>query len=93
MREKVIEEYLRDLARVQGGIAFKFVSPGNSGVPDRLILLPGKRIGFVETKATGEKATPKQKLQQSRIARLGFLVATIDNKPDINEFIRGMINA
>ena len=40
--EKDIEKYLRDEIKKVGGIAYKFVSPGNSGVPDRLVLLPGR---------------------------------------------------
>lgn len=39
MREKEIESYLRDRIRRIGGKAYKFVSPGNNGVPDRLVCL------------------------------------------------------
>ena len=42
LKEKDIEKYLRDEIKKVGGIAYKFVSPGNSGVPDRLVLLPGR---------------------------------------------------
>ena len=49
--EKSIEEYLRDQVRKIGGKAYKFVSPGNAGVPDRLVVLPGGDLvmsGFLE---------------------------------------------
>ena len=51
MREKTIEQKLVQAVKAKGGIAPKFVSPGFSGVPDRLILLPDGKCGFVEVKA------------------------------------------
>lgn len=53
MREKEIEQKLVAEAKAAGGIAAKFVSPGLDGMPDRLVLLPGGKIGFVEVKAPG----------------------------------------
>ena len=67
MREKTIEQKLVQAVKAKGGIAPKFVSPGFSGVPDRLILLPDGKCGFVEVKAPGEKPRP---LQKSRIRLL-----------------------
>jgi hypothetical protein len=85
MLEKSIEQYLRDEVRKIGGRAYKFVSPGNDGVPDRLVCLPGGRALFVETKATGEKATDQQLLQQKRLIDLGFIVFNnIDSKDWVN---------
>lgn len=91
MKEKVIEEYLRNKVRDAGGRAYKFVSPGNDGVPDRIVLLPGPRVAFVELKAPGKKPTKLQDLQQKRIKDLGFEVLTIDSKSGVDEFIKGMI--
>lgn len=71
-----------------GGIAYKFVSPGNTGVPDRLVLFPRGRIAFVELKAPGKKPTALQLLQQRRIKDLGFEVLVIDNKADVDKFIQ-----
>lgn len=88
MKEKVIEEYLRDQVRDAGGRAYKFTSPGNDGVPDRLVLLPGARIAFVELKAPGKKPTALQELQQRRIKDLGFDVHVIDSKAGVDEFIQ-----
>ena len=51
MREKQLEHiFLMALRRV-GGLALKFVSPGFSGVPDRLVLIPDGKVAFVEVKA------------------------------------------
>ncbi len=88
MREKAIEEYLRDEIKKLGGKAFKFVSPGNNGVPDRLVCLPGGEIVFVELKAPGKKSTANQNLQQKRLRDLGFLVYNeIDSKEKVDEII------
>lgn len=85
MREKTIEEYLRDQIKAVGGRAYKFTSPGNDGVPDRLVCLPGGRVVFVETKAPGKKSTSAQKLQQQRLESLGFTVyAEIDSKAKVD---------
>lgn len=87
MREKVIEEYLRDKVKTLGGKAFKFVSPGNDGVPDRLVLLPGGKAVFVELKAPGKQSTPQQKNRQREIKALGFEVLNIDSKQYVDDFI------
>ena len=54
MRERAIEEKLVQAVRTEGGLAPKFTSPGFDGVPDRLVLLPGGRIAFIELKAPGK---------------------------------------
>ena len=87
MREKVAEAYLRDRVKGAGGQAYKFISPGNAGVPDRMVLLPGGRISFVELKAPGNEPTSLQKLQQKRLRDLGFEVFTIDTKHGIDDFM------
>jgi hypothetical protein len=90
MRERDIEAYLRDQIKRLGGIAYKFVSPGNAGVPDRLVLLPAGRVAFVELKAPGKQPTPLQLRQQKRIRNLGFQVLVIDSKAGVDGFIKGV---
>ena len=88
MTEKVIETYLRDQVKAIGGKAFKFVSPGNNGVPDRLVCLPGGVAVFVETKALGKKSTALQKAQQAKLRAMGFTVyAEIDSKEKVSALI------
>ena len=60
MREKQLEQKLVRAVKVADGICPKFVSPGTDGMPDRMILLQGGRIGFVEVKAPGKKPRPLQ---------------------------------
>jgi len=55
MREKEVEAALVKAAKKRNGVALKFVSPGLSGVPDRLVLLPDGKIGFIELKSPGKK--------------------------------------
>ena len=88
MKEKDIELYLRDQVKAVGGRAYKFISPGNAGVPDRLVLFPCGRIAFVELKAPGKDPTSLQLAQQKKIKSLGFGVFTIDSKFGVDEFIQ-----
>ena len=87
MRESTIEAYLRDRVKELGGKAYKFVSPGNDGVPDRLVCLPGGRAVFVELKAPGKKPTNMQRFQQGKLQNLGFLVWVIDSKEQVDHFV------
>ena len=66
----------------------KFVSPGWTGVPDRIILLPGGRIAFAETKAPGKKETARQRYTQELLRSLGFTVfETVDGDAKIEEVV------
>ena len=83
MREKQIEQKLVRAVKNMGGIAPKFVSPGFDGMPDRIVLLPGGRIGFVEVKAPGEKPRPLQLSRHGLLRRLGFKVYVLDDEQQI----------
>lgn len=87
-REKNIEAYLREQVKAIGGKAYKFVSPGNAGVPDRVVCLPGGRAFFVELKAPGKRPTPLQVAQMNKLAGLGFSVWVIDSRPEVDRFIK-----
>lgn len=87
MRESTIEAYLRDRVKELGGKAYKFVSPGNDGVPDRLVCLPGGHVTFVELKAPGKESTRLQILQQEKLRSLGFVVEVIDSKENVDYFL------
>lgn len=55
MREKVIEQKLVAEVKRRGGICPKWVSPGFDGMPDRIVLLPGRHFGLVEVNAMEDK--------------------------------------
>lgn len=87
MQESSIERYLTQRVKALGGRAYKFVSPGNAGVPDRLVCMPGGKISFVELKAPGKKPRPLQVAAQEQLRRLGFVVETIDCKEQVDGFL------
>jgi len=70
------------------GRAFKFVSPGQNGVPDRIVLVPMGRIYFVETKAPGKKLRKLQGWVRGLLQELGFVVLRIDTVEKVELFIR-----
>ena len=88
MREKTIEHKLVMAAKRRGGMAPKFTSPGTNGMPDRIVLLPGGRMGFVELKAPGKKPRLLQELRMRQLRRMGFLVAVVDNVAQIDYVLR-----
>ena len=79
MRENQIEAKLKQMVEKQGGIAPKFVSPGLSGMPDRLVLLPGGHMAFVEVKAPGKVPRPLQEARHRMLRKLGFKVYVLDD--------------
>ena len=83
MRENEIERRLAVSVKEMGGMAVKFVSPGLDGVPDRIILLPGRKIAFVELKAPGKKPRPLQEKRKRQLEGLGFPVYVIDKAGQI----------
>ncbi len=87
MREKVIEQKLTKAVRQNGGVCWKFTSPGTAGVPDRIILMPKGHIAFVEVKAPGEKLRPLQLSRHRLLRKLGFKVYVLDNIDDIEKII------
>jgi hypothetical protein len=89
LRENKIEKHFCDCIKQDGGIAYKFVSPGVNGVPDRIVLKPiplklqkliAKYIYFVELKAPRKKPNVRQKEEHAKLRALGFTVKVIDSK-------------
>ena len=87
MREKVIEQKFREAVRNAGGMAVKFTSPGLDGMPDRLALLPGGRMAFVEVKAPGKKPRPLQEARHRMLRQLGFKVYVLDDENQIGGIV------
>ena len=88
MLESDIEKHLCKRVKSElHGWALKFVSPGQNGVSDRVILVPKGRIYFVETKAPGKKLRKLQEHVCGLIEQLGFKVLRIDTKAKVDAFI------
>lgn len=88
MREAYIEQVFIRKVKKRGGLPLKFVSPGWSGAPDRIVILPGKRVVFVELKAPGRRMHPLQKKRAEELERYGFRVYCLDSIESIDCFIR-----
>ena len=83
MREKQVEQKLIKAVKAAGGICPKWVSPGTAGMPDRLILLPGRRFAFVEVKAPGQAPRLMQLHRHAQLRALGFPVYVLDGPEKI----------
>lgn len=85
--EKEIEKKLVGRVRQYGGWCLKWVCPGWAGVPDRIVLLPGGRIVFVETKRwVGGRLDERQKWWGKRLIDLGFSYWTIWDEMELDLF-------
>jgi hypothetical protein len=87
MLEKDIEKKLKKEVEKTGGMCLKFAIPGRAGMPDRIVLFPGGRIVFVETKAPGKKLRPLQRKRAKQLQNLGFRVYKIDTLEGVGELI------
>ncbi|MDC7248452.1 MAG: VRR-NUC domain-containing protein [Sphaerochaetaceae bacterium] len=87
MLERDIEKQLVVETKRMKGLALKFTSPGFVGVPDRLILLPGGKLAFVEVKKECEKPRAIQISRHKLLRKLGFKVYVLDSKKQIKEIL------
>lgn len=87
MREKTVESAFTIAVKAKGGLAVKFTSPGFNGMPDRLVMFPGGKIGFVEVKAPGETPRPLQRSRLKLLQRLGFKTFVLDAPEQIGGII------
>lgn len=87
MAEKDIERFLVNSIKKLGGVAYKFVSPGNAGVPDRLIVMPGGKIYFVELKTEKGVPTVLQCRQMDRLFSLGCDVTLLQGLEQVKNFL------
>ncbi|GIP57890.1 VRR-NUC domain-containing protein [Paenibacillus woosongensis] len=88
MRESTLERRLVREVKKIGGEAPKWVSPGNRGVPDRIVLLPNGQSVYVEMKAPGEPLTPLQERWRRKLWNMGHRHFKIDSVEDIDRFIQ-----
>lgn len=87
MREKALEHKFVMKVKHIGGLALKFTSPGFDGVPDRIVLLPGGKMAFVEVKAPREKPRPLQLARHRLLRQLGFRVYVLDEESQIGGIV------
>lgn len=87
-REESVESRLNTKIKLMGGWSIKLLPTFIRGIPDRMCLLPGGRVFFVETKATGKTPRKSQLLIHKRLINLGFKVYVIDDY----EYMDGVLN-
>lgn len=89
--EKEIESKLRNMVVQTGGLCLKWVCPGWAGVPDRIVLLPGGQIIFVETKRPkGGRVSARQQYWGRTLTGLGFPWFIVWNEEDL-EMFKGLL--
>lgn len=88
MLEREIEAWLNRRVKELGGISFKFVSPGNPGVPDRIYIFPEGRVYFVELKTETGRMSRLQKWQRKRLKDLGCRWYLVEGKEQAEAFIK-----
>ena len=86
--ERDIERYLVRRAIEHGGKAYKWVSPGHVGVADRIVLLPGGKVWFVELKSSTGRLSPLQKLFAAEMRRMGMNYIVIRSKEEVDAWIK-----
>ena len=86
MREKRVESLLTRRVKELGGWAIK-IAPIISGLPDRLILLPGGRVFFVELKAPKKRVAAHQVVVHRKLESLGFPVTVLDTLEKVEAWV------
>ena len=88
MKESELERILVREVKKEGGTAYKWISPGNDGVPDRIVIFPGGEIYFVELKADGGQVRPLQRKQIGRLQDLGQKALVVQGMDGLVRFFR-----
>lgn len=86
-RERDIERKLVQGVKALGGIAYKWVSPGHDGVPDRIVVFPGGRVEFVELKTSIGRISPIQQAQIARLKALEQVVIVLYGLDEVTEYL------
>jgi len=90
--EKAIEKKLNAALKLRGGWGLKLLTDFIKGLPDRLCLLPGGVVFFVEVKTTKKRSSKMQIYIHSKLRNLGFSVYVLDNSGRITEIIENERN-
>nr|DAN07635.1 MAG TPA: Nuclease [Caudoviricetes sp.] len=93
MRESSIESKLVRMVRERGGLCFKFVSPGNPGVPDRIVITPAGRTVYVELKTEVGRLAAIQKWQHEELRKRGADVRTLKGLEQVKAFVEEVFPA
>lgn len=87
MKESTIEARLVREVKKRGGLCYKFTSPGNPGVPDRIVILPGGTTVYVELKTEIGRLAKIQKWQIEELRRRGAVVRVLKGMDQVLAFL------
>ena len=87
MLEKEIERRMCDLVRRRGGLTYKFTSPGNPGVPDRIVIPPAGIVWFVELKTEIGRLAKIQQWQKEELEKRGANVRVVRGWDAAKKFV------
>lgn len=90
MLEKEVEAYLVRRIKERGGVAYKFVSPAHRGVADRLIVLPGGQVWFVEVKTETGRLSKLQEVFRSEINALGGNYICVYGAKEVDQWLHSL---
>lgn len=90
INEKVLERKLVAAIKGRNGLCIKLLCDQLIGLPDRMCLLPGGLIIFVEVKTTGQKPRKSQLAIHDKFRALGFRVEVIDTIEKLNNLIENI---
>lgn len=85
--ERAVEQYLSEGVKALGGRSYKFVSPGQAGVPDRLVVWPGGAVEFVELKAEGGRLSKTQERQLWHLLKLGASAEVVTGRQGVRAWL------
>lgn len=86
-RERDVEAFLKRKVESLGCLFLKWVSPGNAGVPDRILITPGGRVIFVELKTKTGHLDGLQRIWQKRLRDHHCSAVTVYGKEDAEQLV------
>ena len=93
MKESAIEAKLVRMVRDRGGLCYKFVSPGNPGVPDRIVITPDGKSIYVELKTEMGRLAAVQHWQLEQMRKRGLDVRVLKGLPEVKAFVEEVMPA
>lgn len=91
--ESEIEAHLVKSVKSKNGLCMKWTSPGNAGVPDRIVIVPGGKVYFVELKAEGKKEnlSPLQRNFMNKLKNLNCDIRVIASFQEVEDFVKEVV--